>query len=133
MRYFTFAPGLPFHSKKALAGMIQRWYRSGFLKDGLLSMPSDRALIILDPTLGSLAHAGTSPHFMSDSTWSVCSAKTCWVGRTSTLSRIGGTLLVTRNRRKTRCPSTSSYLPHIPSSSSPSHLHPSCLPSPCSI
>src|SRR6266849_3137257 len=76
-------------------------------------MPSARALIILEPTLGSFAHAGTSPHFMRESTWSVCSANTCWVGRTSPLSRIGGTLLVTRNRMKTRCPSTSSYLPHI--------------------
>src|SRR5260221_7584026 len=82
-------------------------------------MPSARALIILEPTLGSFAHAGTSPHFMRDSTWSVCSANTCWVGRTSILSRIGGTLLVTRKRIKTRCPSTSSYLPHIYCSSSP--------------
>src|SRR5258705_12815091 len=100
MRYFAFAPGLPFHSKNALAGMMQRWYRSGFLKDGLLSIPSALALIILDPTLGSFAHEGTSPHFIRDSTWSVCSANTCWVGRTSLLSGIGGTVLVTQKRKK---------------------------------
>ncbi len=62
-----YPPGVACHSKKALAGMMQRWERSGRRNDGLLSIPSARALISCDPTRGSFAHAGTSPHLISAS------------------------------------------------------------------
>ena len=71
------------NSKKALAGMIQRWKRDGRLKEGLLAMPSDRALISLEPMRGSFAQAGTSPQRIAERTRSACSATTCYVGRTS--------------------------------------------------
>src|SRR5262249_48074851 len=59
-------PDSPFcHSKKKLAGMIQRWNWKAFLNVLLSARPSARALISsLIPFL-SLAHPGVNPHLIS--------------------------------------------------------------------
>src|SRR5690606_13240102 len=62
MNMGTFPPSRFCHSKKPSAGIRQRRRLNAERNAGFSKAVSERALIILLPVIGSLAHDGTSPH-----------------------------------------------------------------------